>query len=293
MLRLLTIRSRGNINADASVIDATLSVANLDWNMTGHRITAPTTDIRLITSDSTVNADLTSGDLSLTLATLCGLDTLITRATALPAILDTAIARRNADIIAIQRALPPLNAILTAGSDNILTDLLAASGTGFRHADMRISNDSLMNFNTLVTGFHSGDTRLDTLRFGAVQHGKYLAFNGALDNRPGTLDQWAHVRLTGYLADDRLALLLRQRDINDREGFFLGANLAVDDSVATLRFVPYSPVIGYKNGNSTSPISSPIISIHVISTPTSKWDQAKASYASILSTIPATPRRRI
>ena len=111
---------------------------------------------------------------------------------------------------------------------------------------MRISNDSLMNFNTLVTGFHSGDTRLDTLRFGAVQHGKYLAFNGALDNRPGTLDQWAHVRLTGYLADDRLSLLLRQRDINDREGFFLGANLAVDDSVATLRFVPYSPVIGYK-----------------------------------------------
>lgn len=242
----LTIKSRGNINADASVIDATLSMANLDWNMTGHRITAPTTDIRLITSDSTVNAGLTSGDLSLTLATLCGLDTLITRATALPAILDTAIARRNADIIAIQRALPPLNAILTAGSDNILTDLLAASGTGFRHADMRISNDSLMNFNTLVTGFHSGDTRLDTLRFGAVQHGKYLAFNGALDNRPGTLDQWAHVRLTGYLADDRLSLLLRQRDINDREGFFLGANLAVDDSVATLRFVPYSPVIGYK-----------------------------------------------
>lgn len=242
----LNIRSQGSVNADASVIDATLSVANLDWNLTGHRITAPVTDIRLTASDSTVNTDLTSGDLSLTLATLCGLDTLMTRMAALPAVIDTAIAHRNADIIALQRAMPPLNALLTAGPDNILTDLLAASGTGFRHADMRISNDSLMHFNTLVTGFHSGDTRLDTLRFGAVQHGKYLAFNGALNNRPGTLDQWAHVRLTGYLADDRLALLLRQRDINDREGFFLGANLAIADSVATLRFVPGSPVIGYK-----------------------------------------------
>lgn len=242
----LNLRSQGSMNASASVIDATLAVADLDWNLSGHRITAPATDIRLLTSDSTVNATLASGDLSLTLATLCGLDSLMGRVAALPAVIDTAIARRDADITAIQRALPPLNAVMTAGSDNILADILGASGIGFRRASLGLSNDSLMNFDTRIIGLRSGDTRLDTLQFAAVQHGKYLAFNGALNNRPGTLDQWAHVRLTGYIADDRLALLLRQRDINDREGFFLGANLALTDSLATLRFVPYSPVIGYK-----------------------------------------------
>lgn len=242
----LNITSHGSMSGNAAEIDATLSVADLDWNLDGHRITAPTTDLRLLTSDSTVNASVASGDLSLTLATFCGLDSLMARMTALPAVIDTAITRRDADITAIQRALPPLNAIMTAGSDNILSDILGASGIGFRNASLSISNDSLMNFNTRIIGFQSGTTRLDTLQFAAVQHGKYLAFNGALNNRPGTFDQWAHVRLTGYLADDRLALLMRQRDINDREGFFLGANLAMTDSLATLRFVPYSPVIGYK-----------------------------------------------
>ena len=242
----LNITSHGSMSGDAAVIDATLSVADLDWNLAGHRITAPTTDLRLLTSDSTVNASLASGDMSLTLATFCGLDSLMARMTALPAVIDTAITRRDADITAIQRALPPLNAIMTAGSYNILSDLMGASGIGFSNASLSVSNDSLMNFNTRIIGFRSGTTRLDTLQFAAVQHGKYLAFNGALNNRPGTFDQWAHVRLTGYLADDRLALLMRQRDINDREGFFLGANLAMTDSLATLRFVPYSPVIGYK-----------------------------------------------
>ncbi len=242
----LSIAGEGSISSDMRDINARINLDNVDWNLDGSSIAIPKLEALLNANDSLVTADLTSGDLSARAIAFCPLDTLMARATAFPAVIDSAVATRNADIRRIQRSLPPLDVRVNAGTDNFLTDYLKASGTEFANARVTLTNDSLIAFNADVLRLRTGSTRLDTISFGAVQHGKFLAFKAALNNRPGTFDQFAHVNLTGFLADDKLALLLRQRDINDRQGFFLGVNLTMQDSLATLRLVPRKPTVGYK-----------------------------------------------
>lgn len=242
----LMLSGDGSISADMRDINARLTLDNVDWNLDGASLNIPRLDAQFNSSDSTVIADIKSGDFSANAIVFSSLDSLMARVATLPGVIDSAIVNKEADIRKIQAALPRMNLNVTAGTDNFLTDYLAASKTDFGSARLTFTNDSLMAFNAEVLKLRTGSQRMDTINFGAVQHGKYLAFTAAMNNRRGRFDQFAHVNLTGFLANDKLALLLRQRDIDDRQGFFLGINLTMQDSLATLRFVPQKPTIGYK-----------------------------------------------
>lgn len=67
-----------------------------------------------------------------------------------------------------------------------------------------------------------------------------------MNNRPGTFDDFAHVTLRGYLANDKASFIVHQRNIQNKEGFFIGVNAAMTDSMARVSFIPHKPVIGYK-----------------------------------------------
>ena len=241
----LALKSKGSMSADAKNISADATVSYLDWELDGKKLFAPQVDLTF-SSDSAVTATLSSGDLNMRAAAMCTLDTLLTRITATTVALDSAVRARNADITALQKAMPPVDIQINAGRSNILSDYLAADGIGFVNANAAFHNDSLFSLNAGVTGFTTGSTRLDTISFGATQHGKFLAFKGALNNRPGTMDDFAHVNITGFLADDKIGVLLTQRNIEGERGFLLGLNATLEDSTATVKFVPYSPTIGYK-----------------------------------------------
>lgn len=239
------LKSTGNMSADAKNIMADATVTSLDWELEGKKLFVPEAALTF-SADSAVAASLTSGDLNMRAAAMCSLDTLLSRISATTVALDSAITRKNADITALQKVMPPLDIRINAGRSNVLADYLAADGIGFSNANASFRNDSLLSLTTGVTGFTTGSTRLDTISFGAVQHGKFLAFKGALNNRPGTMDDFAHVNLTGFLANDKIGLLLTQRNIAGERGFLLGLNATLEDSVATVKFVPYTPTIGYK-----------------------------------------------
>lgn len=242
----VSLHSTGFASADARSINAAASLTSLDWEIGDKKIYAPEAQILFLTNDSTLSASITSGDLSAAVASPSPLDSLLARITTATAAIDTAIALKNADIVALQNALPKLDVELSAGPDNFVADYLMQGGIAFKSFNATLSNDSLISMSAGVTGFKSGNTRIDSISFGAVQHGKFLAYKGAVNNRPGTLDQFAHVNLTGFLANDKLAMLLSQKNIDGERGFLLGLNAAMTDSVATVRFVPYTPTIGYK-----------------------------------------------
>lgn len=242
----LTLATEGSASPDLSRLNATVTLTDAEWTLDVDRLNIDRAELAVNASDSLTEARLTSGDLRAYFAAICGIDSLTAGISRFSAALDTALATRNADIRAIQRTLPPMDLSLYAGQSNFLTQMLRASGTGWQSASAHLRNDSLINFDLSARRLTIGSTRLDTVRLGAVQHGKFLAFSASVNNRPGTLDQFAHVMLNGYLADDKIGLLLRQRDIQGRQGFFLGMNLTMADSLATLRFVPYSPTVGYR-----------------------------------------------
>lgn len=243
----LDITTDGSYNLKSGDIDARLSVNRLNWLMGEDRLMADRLQADLNSTDSLSTASLSSGDLDIRLTTLCRIDTLLGRMTAVGTELSKQLDDKNIDVRRLQAAIPPLHLSLSAGGDNIASNYLReSSGVTFRSASMTVNNDSLITILGAVDGLTVGTTRIDRLTLDANQHGKYLVYRLAMDNKPGTFDNFAHVNLTGFISEDKVSAMFKQSDINGRQGFFLGANAAISDSTVTIRFVPYSPTIAYK-----------------------------------------------
>lgn len=237
----------GRFNTLNGDIDATLNLDRLNMLLGPDRITAPSLDAALSSSDSLTTASLSTGDMHASLHALCSLDSVIQKSLSAMDTIAYQIREHRIDIRPVQRTLPHFGLNITAGADNAVARYLAqTSDISFTNASIIMANDSLLTLHSRVDGLKSGDTRIDMITFDANQHGRFLIYNAKMDNRPGTFDDFAHVTLAGYLAQDRMAAMLRQSDINDRQGFHLGLTSLVNDSTINLKFVPYNPTIAYK-----------------------------------------------
>ena len=242
----LTIKSTGFMSSDAKTISAKADILSLDWNLDGNKLYSPETSLNFNATDSFVTADITSGDLSAKFASPNSLDSLLNGINRTLAVVDSSIANKNVNIIELQKAMPGVDLRLQSGPNNFVASYLASTGIEYLNAKANFRNDSLFSLSTDILGFSSGTTRLDTISFGAVQHGKFLPFKGSVNNRPGTFDEFAHINISGFLADDKFGFMLNQKNIQNAQGFVVGISATMQDSIASLRFVPYAPTIGYK-----------------------------------------------
>lgn len=242
----MSFSATASLTPDMKNIDASIVVDELEWRMPGVDIDETDIMARLHTTDSLLSLVLDNHDLHADFNSPMSLDSVMARFAATGGIVDKVLADRRLDVIALQQTLPPLSLDVKAGRTNIINSYLAGSDIGFNTLDFSLSNDTLINADGRLTGFHSGTTRIDTLDLTLAQRGKYLRYTAEINNAPGTMDEWAHVNVSGYLADETLALLLKQRNIKDETGFKLGAVASVTDSTINLKLAPYNPVIGYK-----------------------------------------------
>ncbi len=243
----LSLYTKGNYDTATGDIDADMTLNTLNFIIDGHRITAPEIMATLQSSDSLTTADITTGDLRAGLHAICSLDSLITKTVWATDTLIKQTDNKKIDIRPIQKILPHLTFRLTSGKDNAVAGYLTQSaGIHFREANLTLHNDSLISMQAHVGGFSSGETRIDDINFDANQHGRFLVYHARIDNKPGTMDNFAHVSLAGYVAEDRLSAMFKQSNITDRQGFFLGVNASVSDSTVNLKLVPYKPTIAYK-----------------------------------------------
>lgn len=242
----MSLASTGALTAGMKKIDATLDVADLNWSMGEERFEAK--EIKMnVASDSTTTAALSTGDMDLHINSRVPLMSIIDRMSLLPAFMDSVLATKRVDVIKLQNTLPPLDAHLAAGGNNPVADYLGKySATSWDSLAFTLRNDSLLHISSRVLGLIAGSNRLDTIAFDANQKGKYLVFSVSMNERPGTMDNFAHVNFTGFVADDKLSMLLRQSNIEGEQGFHIGMNLVASDSTITVRFVPRKPVIAYK-----------------------------------------------
>ncbi|MDE6588566.1 MAG: translocation/assembly module TamB [Paramuribaculum sp.] len=242
----LSLATTGSMSSDIRDIDATLNLTDITWHMGTEQFEADTLLMTLDT-DSATHASLISGDLGLRLEAPVPLMTMTDSLSLISAFIDTTLARKKIDIIRLQRLLPPVDAHLAAGRRNCLSDYLRESANAsFDSITLTLRNDSLLHFRARALGVSIGDNRLDTLAFDANQKGKYLVMRGSLNERPGTLDNFAHVTVNGFISADQLSVFLRQSDIKGRTGFNIGTNITANDSTVTMRFVPHTPTIAYK-----------------------------------------------
>ncbi len=237
----------GNYNPRNGFIDAEINITNLNWKMADQTLLVPEATARLLATDTITGADITTGDLSINAQAFCSLDTLLRRLTLSSDLLNADIAGRSIDIPRLQRTLPPLSIDLQSGPNNVVAHYLASS-SDITYNDLRLTaqNDSLITLQGQIDGFQTGATRLDRINIDANQKGQYLVYRASVNNRPGTMDDFATVDLSGFISADRASAFIKQQNIKGEQGFALGANAQMADSTLTLRFVPYQPTIAYK-----------------------------------------------
>lgn len=196
-------------------------------------------------NDSVTNISVYNRDLYAFLSANVPLDTLITRFSNVGPVIDNEIADREINVERIQQTLPPFTLDISAGNNNILTDILAEKRSTFKTLDITASNQESLSLEARMIGLYTPSMRFDTITFDLSQYANRLAYSARIENRPGTFDDFAHVSLNGYLADNTLGLRVAQQNIKGQEGYNIGADIVLADSSVTLIFEPVDPTIGY------------------------------------------------
>lgn len=241
-----------SLSADASYTPKTNTIAadvrlhGLNYKTEAGGISVDNVTARLNANDSVTNLMLHNRDLYAYMSSDRSLQRLAEGFAATAAVLDTLTAEKKISVSRLQQVMPPFLLDINGGSNNVLTDILADSRTSMQSMHLTVSNDSLLNLDAGILGLTTGTTRLDTVTLRLGQHGDTIGMAAAIDNQPGTFDEWAHVRLNGFIADNRLMMQVRQRNIQDKEGYFVGLRAELTDSAVTAHFDPVDPVIAYK-----------------------------------------------
>ncbi len=241
-----SINTTGTYNPHTGDLDATLELSDLMWQYQSYTFAAAEASARVTTTAQSVEAHIVNTDFNLNLATRCGLDSLLAYADALPATLDSIMTRHRVDVESLQRSVPPMEVVLTMGQHNMAYRLIEDSGITFEHLQLSLRNDSLLSLDTRIADLTAGGTNLDSISISASQRGNTLIYNVDVNNAPGTLDNFAHVRLNGFVSDNRLSGYVDQHNLQGQQGFSFGILASMDSSVITARMVPTTPTIAYR-----------------------------------------------
>lgn len=239
-------RGRASVTPSSDRYTGSLDISRLDMAMGATRMTGTDIMLSLESSDSLTLAKISNKDLNVDFVSHAAIDSLAARMSGAVTLLSDQINERRADVIALQKALPPFNLQIRTGQDNLLGRLLADGGIEMSSAKIGISNDSLIRIDAVVDSLSVGSSRFDHIALDVRQRKEFLIYRASIDNNPGTMDNFAHVQINGYLAGDKFAAFLKQRDIKNRTGYSLGGIVAMTDSTMQLKLVPFKPVIGYK-----------------------------------------------
>lgn len=245
----VTLESNGSYYPLSGNIDAVATVDDLVLGMSDVVYMVPSADVDVVTTDSTISAKANNGDFHLRLATRCGIKPLMADIDRLPALIDTMMVKKSVDVVALQHSLPAMELDMSMGTDNAVAGLLHQYDIDLSDMELNLKNDSLLALSGHIYDIKSGTTSLDSISISAIQHDKTLAYNVDLNNRPGTLDQFAHVKLNGFIADNNLSAYIAQRDIKGDEGYKFGLLASLKDSTVTARIVPTNPLIAYHTWN--------------------------------------------
>lgn len=221
----------------------------------------------LTANDSLTSASLHNRDLAVNFNSPVGLDSLTTGFGNVGAILAEQVKLMSINVDTVDRAMPPFDLVIHGARSNLVNDILAPSKMSVRSFDLHAFKDSVFVAGGKIMRFDTGSMTLDSIYVGARQHDGHFHIGAGVRNRPGNLDEWHSVTLTGTVDGNALALRLRQKNLKGKTGFDIGiaAEAEAADTTIVLHVKPFDPVIGYKDWtvNPDNFISYTIPSQHV------------------------------
>lgn len=239
--------TQGRYNQLSGNIDANLELNNLAWNINNQQISLNKAIAHLASSDSLTHATISTDDLLAQIDAHCSIDSLVHKIGITTSTITQQLDNRDIDIVALRKALPSINLSIESGQNNVISRYLAnVAGFTYHNANIKLSTDTAISLLTDVNTLKIGKTRLDNVAFSAKELNKILAYSLKIDNKPGTMDDFAHIDLSGFLSHNRMAAILKQSNIADKQGFHFGITTSMSDTKLTAQFHPQNPIIAYK-----------------------------------------------
>lgn len=240
------IMAYGDFNMKTKNYEASLNIDNFNWLLDSDEFVIPAASASLLSNDSTMSATFEDEDTHMRFSSACGLDAFIKRMTKSGKIAMEQYKKRSLNLDTLQQALPPFNFGLTMGTDGVVQRYLGKYDMDFRDVNCEISNDSTIYMDGWIRGPCYGTTAIDTIDFHANEVDKELTYKVHMGNRPGTMDEFASVTLSGKAKGSTLSALLQQQNIKHETGYKVGVNAVLTDTAVNLNFYPNKPVIGYR-----------------------------------------------
>ncbi len=242
----LYITGDADINTVEKSLSAHLDLRNLLYEHQTGEISLSDVKASFEASDSLTQVSLINRDLNTNAFFLCNVDTLVNRVGSISGILFDQIKAMKLSPDTIQKTLPRFEMILSAGADNLINDVLADSKMSIESLRLIVANDSSMSLMGKCVGLQTQVVALDTIGMRLTQKADKLQLAVKADNRPGTMDNFAHLRFDALINNNRVSLRGTLRNIQGDTGFDIGTMLSARDSIVTLQLFPRTPVIGYK-----------------------------------------------
>lgn len=161
---------------------------------------------------------------------------------------DSMIARRNFFADSLVAILPAFRLDIEALPGNVVSTYLSSSGLGFNTLKFNAESDTSLRARADILGFTSGESiKVDTLSADLITRGSALLIDVDMDNRPGTLDEFAHVCLKGRVVGHEGKFFLQQQNLRGETGYKLGLLANVSDSIIGIQLTPTEPIVAYKH----------------------------------------------
>jgi len=243
----LSANATAQLSSDGKNIDVNLHLPDLEMTRDVGTISIADVNIRFLAADSTTTIDLHNRDLAARIFSPMGLYPIMDRVTRVSEQMDSIMVTRRFNVNALQTALPPFEISATAGSDNLINDILAPDKMSIARLDLNAANDSLLSLKSQIQKLNTGTMTLDTVNVALSQANGRLHLLASVKNAPGNLDEYALVDAHIIVDESKVSMRIAQQNREGRTGFDLGAFAMINaqDNVL-IKFFPFNPTIGYK-----------------------------------------------
>ncbi|MDE7349602.1 MAG: translocation/assembly module TamB [Muribaculaceae bacterium] len=236
----------GTASPHTWIYDVDLDARSIDWHLPEQDINIPDgIDLKFVSTASDVRCLLGARGADLEFLSSVGLEPLVKKFTEVSAIIPKVLEDRHLDVEKLEAALPPFTLTADVQGNGIVEQFLAPSKMGIGDVKMKLTKDSVINGDVVLNTLRTESMRLDTITMGLHSRGNLLDYVIHLGNRPGTFDEFADVRVSGYMGDNRLSAYLVQHNIKKKMGYRLGFTASLADSIVSVRFTPLKATIAY------------------------------------------------
>ncbi len=240
------IHISGTASPHTWLYDVDLTADNVDWHLPDQDIVIPTgVGLKFVSTANDTECRMIAEGATVHFLSSVGLKPLIDGFTSVSAIMPKMIEDRRLDVEALEQKLPPFSLSADVEGDGVASTFLAPTGMGFKDFSLRLNKDSIIDGDIVLDALKTQSMRLDTITMSLKSRGQLLDYIVHLGNRPGSFDEFADVRVSGYLGENRLSAYLVQHNIKKKMGYRLGFTASLADSIMSLRFTPLKATIAY------------------------------------------------